>query len=453
MRLQLLIAVLACSPLYAATYHATLLRSRPAANSRLERAPDSVRLVFSEAVVADLSQIALIDSDGKTTQLSVASDPHDVHVLVAAIPAGSFRAVCIGTPCLARHRVSWRVLSADGHPVAGVFLFSIIGRANAAPADSGPVSTIKADQTPISMSRGAEEANTAVEATETVPLFAALLRGVGLGALMGGIGLLVLGSRRESMVTGRLRRLVSRLVLVGTALLVAHLIAWLFRIAPDQKLGAAVFSAAMESRVGQMELLRVVLAILSAWAIGIARSEKLALVFGMACLLVSGALGHPAALMPAWTIPAKMIHLVTGSLWLGALLWLTWIYRREPGAFATEAARVSRISLLSVFAVLLSGLIQTRFFLNTPPELWETAYGRLVLAKVGGLFVLILFGAYHRYRLMPNLAAAGSAQRLSQSLTREILVMTLLILIGGFLAYVPTPPVPTLRTSSLERVR
>ena len=91
--------------------HATLLRSTPGANSRLSRPPATIRLVFSEQVVPELSQISLVAPDGKASPLKVANDPHDVHTLVSsvgAIPRGSYKVV-------------WRVLSADGHPVGGEF--------------------------------------------------------------------------------------------------------------------------------------------------------------------------------------------------------------------------------------------------------------------------------------------------------------------------------------------
>src|SRR5262245_66138081 len=61
--------------------------------------------------------------------LSVAGDPHDVNSLIApvnALRSGSYRLV-------------WRVVSADGHPVDGSFVFSVGAAIENAPPDTGVV--------------------------------------------------------------------------------------------------------------------------------------------------------------------------------------------------------------------------------------------------------------------------------------------------------------------------
>ena len=85
-----------------ALLHATLLRSVPAANSRLSKPPETIRLVFSEQVLPELSQISLTAPDGKATVLKVANDPHDVHILVGQV----------GELVGGRYKVVWRVFGA-----------------------------------------------------------------------------------------------------------------------------------------------------------------------------------------------------------------------------------------------------------------------------------------------------------------------------------------------------
>ena len=68
-------------------------------------------------------------------------------------------------------------------------------------------------------------------------------------------------------------------------------------------------------------------------------------------------------------------------------------------------------------------------------------YGALVLAKVAGLVALAVFGAYHR-GLVARVESAETARRLRASVAREIAVMLVVILLGGWLAYVPPPPSP-----------
>ena len=61
-----------------------------------------------------------------------------------------------------------------------------------------------------------------------------------------------------------------------------------------------------------------------------------------------------------------------------------------------------------------------------------------LIGKFAGLAALAAFGAYHRYRLIPSLTDEN-AGTLNRSVRREIAVMMLVVILGGFLAYVPTP--------------
>jgi copper transport protein len=416
--------------------HASLLRSTPAANSHLAKAPDAIRLVFSEQIVPELSQIALIRPDGSSSQLQVANDPHDVHTLVGRIAA-------LPELTSGRYTVSWRVISADGHPVGGSFIFSVGNPAadTARPTVVGPSSRGAAKPSGDSLAVGGVGSPASVSAPEqkSVPILASLLRGLGLGALMAGVGLLFFGVTSGEHRHFSPRAFIVRAIAVGAVLLVAHFFAWLRYLSPTGGLNGDFMGAMFDSSVGRVEVIRTLLAVLTLWAIALARRDKIALALGAACLVVSGAIGHPAAIDPYWTIPAKSLHLLAAAVWLGGLFWLVWLSRCDDAACQAEARRVSSLALVSVIVIFLSGLLETVFFLNTPADLVRSDYGRLVLAKMVGLGILIAYGSYNRFRLLPQLDAP-SAKKLSRSVKQEIVVVTLVILIGGFLAYVPTPP-------------
>ena len=259
---------------------------------------------------------------------------------------------------------------------------------------------------------------------------------------MAGLGLLFFG-----VTAGERRKLlprtaVVRLIAIGAALLVAHLIAWMYDISPTGSLNGSFSESVLGSTPGRIEAARVVLALLALWAIALARRETLALILGGACLLVSGAVGHPAAIHPYLSIPAKMAHLVSASLWLGGLLWLGWLSRCDEVACRSEARRVSAAALIAVLAIFLTGSLETVMFLNSPGDLIHSSYGRLIVAKAVGLAILVGFGVYNRFRLLPRIDEAGATGRLSRSVRTEIIIVIIVILVGGFLAYVPTPPTP-----------
>jgi copper transport protein len=432
---------LALSPVVAyggrALLHATLLRSMPRANSVLKTPPASVRLVFSEPVVPELSQIALVRRDSlkvviDSLRLPVANDLRDVHTLV-----GSVAALQAG-----RYNVMWRVLSADGHSISGSFAFVV---ESGSPEFAAPTAS---STVPVGGNSGARDTLAGSSTTSprveptTVPVLASVLRGTGLGALMAGLGLLffaaTVGEHRKHVP----RRVIVLLITVGAVLLVAHMFTWLVNISPTRSLSGDFISAAFGSTVGRIELLRVAFALLTLLAIALARRETLALIFGAACLVVSGAVGHPAAIHPYLSIPAKMAHLLSASLWLGGLLWLVWLSRCDAIACRAEARRVSSVALITVVAIFVTGSLETVLFLNSPGDLIRSAYGRLVLAKVVGLAILVGFGAYNRFGLLPRLDDSVTPRRLNRSVSQELVIVTLVILIGGFLAYVPTPLTP-----------
>ena len=415
-----------------ALLHATLLRSTPAANSRLAQPPDTIRLVFSEPVVPGVSQISLIDSAGNARPLQVSGDPRNVRVLLGRV----------GSILRGQHKVSWRILSADGHPISGSFSF-FVESSSAGMVE--PTASSTARISPDSATRDTLSASSftpaAIRETGT-PVLASVLRGAGLGALMAGVGLLFFGVTAGDRRMLAPRVMIVRLTGIGAILLVGHMVAWLINISPTQSLKGSFIASALGSTVGQIELLRVALALLALWAIALARREVLAAAFGGACLLVSGAIGHPAAIQPYLSIPAKMAHLLSASLWLGGLLWLIWLSRCDETACRAEARRVSSVALIAVIVIFLTGSLATFLFINSPNDLIHSDYGRLVLLKVLGLVLLVGAGAYNRFGLLPRLGDSGATRKLSRSIRNEIIIVSMVILIGGFLAYVPTPPAP-----------
>jgi putative copper export protein len=228
----------------------------------------------------------------------------------------------------------------------------------------------------------------------------------------------------------------------GSVLLVAHLLVWLRGISAIGGFTTSFIGSVLDSTPGRLELLRVVLALLTVLSGAVTRRGMLGVLLGVACLAVSGAVGHPAGIEPIWTIPSKAVHLIAGAAWLGGLLWLLTGVRRDDANFPFEAKRVSTIALVSVIAILLSGTIQVRFFLSQWSDLVDSTYGRLALIKFVGLLVLIGLGAFNRFLLLPAVQDAAARPALKRTVRQEIALIAVLVIIGGFLAYIPTPTPP-----------
>src|SRR6266498_440881 len=120
-RLSALLAVLAFT-MFAfagpATAHAVLVATTPAGFQVLDTAPREITLRFSETVDVSLAEVRLLgprgaDIGGVSRPAYPAGKPDTISVTVPKKLAG-------GT-----YTVTYRVVSADSHPVSGAFAFSV----------------------------------------------------------------------------------------------------------------------------------------------------------------------------------------------------------------------------------------------------------------------------------------------------------------------------------------
>jgi copper transport protein len=400
--------------------HATLVSAEPAGGSTLRSPPHRIRLVFNEPVEPSLGQITLIAAGGTTAALHASGDPHDVHALLAPVDS-----LGPGT-----YHVVWRVVSVDGHPVSGSLVFAI-----------GIAAPDTARGTPVTSStQSASERPAAVgPVVAGAPMLAAVLRGAGAWSLMTLSGLLFFLVWIGPAHAPRATRVVRWLAIAAPVLLGAHLVTWLADTAPEHHLDAAWAQAALATYTGRAELARCALALLALWAVWLARRMPLALLFTLGGLVVSSAIGHAAAIHPAWSLPVKVVHLVAASAWVGGLAWLVVGEGHESGLFLVDAKRVSTIALVSVIAVLVTGTIETLVFAPSPMTLLRSAYGALIVAKLVGLAALVAFGAYHRKYGLPQLRRGIGAIGFRRSVAWEFSVMAAVVLLGGWLAYVAPP--------------
>jgi copper transport protein len=450
MRLALLFLLAAARPLSAPTVHATLVSSEPAANSRLAASPSRVRLVFSEPVEGNLARVALVSASGATIKLRAGSDPRDVNAVIAPVDS----------TLAGGYRVDWRVVSADGHAVDGTYTFAVGDTTLGVPV-----------LVAVDTMAGHDEPADSVQAMDSVmdddiwgpslygaPLVPAVFRGAGLGALMALAGMLFFrmrgGPNAPQRGDARVNAAITIAAALSTLLLIGHALTWLVNTSPEHTLDMAWMSAAMGTTVGQIEMWRLGLAVLALWSWWLARRDGLALLFAAGSLAVSGATGHSAAILPLMSVPAKAVHLIASAVWLGGLLWLVIRPRSDTtDDFAGDADRVSTAALIAVIAVAFTGIVQTVTFLPSIRDVLTSPYGWVALGKTAGLLVLVAFGAYHRQRVMPKIAAAREANDgvlLRASVKRELVVMALVILLGGLLAYVPPPEGSDMITSTHE---
>ncbi len=141
-----LLALLGALP---AAAHARLLSSTPADGSTVRTLPENVELVFSENIDARLAQVVIEDSAGAVVG-------RDVQVRGPAVEIPSPKTLPAGPVT-----VRYRVVSADGHPIAGQIAFTYQGaqRSPSVPGSTTAAATATLTQTPQSQATPAQESS------------------------------------------------------------------------------------------------------------------------------------------------------------------------------------------------------------------------------------------------------------------------------------------------------
>jgi putative copper resistance protein D len=151
-------------------------------------------------------------------------------------------------------------------------------------------------------------------------------------------------------------------------------------------------------------------------------------------------------------LASDALHLVAAGAWLGALwplaLLLSAAGRAGDSAAAAIACEATRrfsvLGLISVAAIMATGVINTWEILGPAAFSVDTDYNRLLLAKIGLFVAMVAIAAYNRQRLTPQLSGGcdgGRAMRRLQwnSLTEAglgLLILAIVAVLGRMTPHV-----------------
>lgn len=149
------------------------------------------------------------------------------------------------------------------------------------------------------------------------------------------------------------------------------------------------------------------------------RAQALVLFTAIGALAMTAPLaGHAASHAPRGLLAgADTVHVLCMCTWLGGLVMLVLAIPLAARALlpqdatpllATAVGRFSRVAMIAVTLLLLSGIINSIVLVASFDALVETAYGRLVLAKIALFGALISLGAFNQRRMLPQLRAAAA---------------------------------------------
>ncbi len=407
-----------------ASAHASLERSDPLDGQVVATSPSKVTLTFTEPIETALGAIRIFDGEARRVDAggAVRQAPN---VVVSGVS---------GTLAKGTYTVSWRVGSADGHPLDGSFVFHV-----GAPGErpEGIASEVQS-QPPTAIDRASDIAR-------FVNLALVIL-------LVGAVAALVLlFAGRAPDVERRLWYAAAgcgfALSIVAGATILLHA-ASVAGVGLDGAARGNVLSAVLDTRFGQVRLAQVILAEIVAigavWAAatdGNTRRKQVVALAAAGLALTPGLAGHAGA-GSRLSVVADTGHVLGASMWVGGLATIVTALGLA-GAARGELARslwprFSMAALVSVGVLVVAGVIGSLANVDGVSELWETTYGRLLLAKMGIALVLIGFGVASRRavrRLRERTGAGEGALR--RSVIAELALMAGAIAVASVLINQP----------------
>ena len=176
----------------------------------------------------------------------------------------------------------------------------------------------------------------------------------------------------------------------------------------------------------------------------------IAAVGAMLLAFTPGMSGHAAS--TPWFAPVPVVtdavHVIGAGGWLGSLLAVLLVgipvaLKLAPGDRGPAiAALVNAFSPTAMFfagAVTATGVFAAWLHLGAVPELWESAYGRTLLLKLGVLSIVFGTGAYNWLKVKPALGDEVAAARLRRSAVLELAVGAVVLVVTAVLVATATP--------------
>ena len=375
--------------------HSMLLSSEPADGAVVEAGPSRIELRFNEPVVP--VALRVIDATGATLHGPGSALRSDDGRVTFELPAPLANG---------QYVVSYRVVSADTHPVAGSIAFAV-GTAIGETVDD-------------------EIADPSLERRwSRIARINRFLRDLLLAVGCGGLFFVAW----LAPVQGRALRpaLAFAAVLAAVATIAGVGISGARVALAPSLLDASVWRIGASTSAGISAL-----AILAGVALA-ALKQRVAVVAGLVVVAVGTALtGHAATGEPRWLVPlVQATHSFAALVWVGAFAPLLWGCARWSGDVLAQTARgFSRVGITSVAVLFAAGLILTASRVSLPDGLTATDYGLLVAMK-GVLFVAMLaLAADNRLR-------AASGKHLVRNVALELALAIVALAVTANLSHTP----------------
>lgn len=362
--------------------HASVVGSDPVDGSRLKTAPAKVTITFDEDVgLGGIGYLHVTNASGQRVDAGAAFHPGGngtevTDTLKKGLGDGSYTE-------------SYRVVSADSHPVAGTIAF-VVGHGALVHGTTSTSASNGTTATAFDVSRWISYAGLALLGGTWLlltvwPEGRDDPRAAGLG--WSGVGLTALGGVLELLLQGPYA--------AGDG--------------PGRLVDGGLLDDTLHTTYGQLHSVRLVLIGLLALAlVRMLRFGSYALprwlpgamgVLAVGVAATFSAAGHADTTSPNWlSIPLDVLHLLAMGAWLGGLIVLlaAVLPRRDPGELGAVLPVFSKVAFTSVVVLASTGTYAAWRGVGTVNALFTTSYGLLVAGKVVLFVGLVLLGNLSR---------------------------------------------------------
>jgi copper transport protein len=349
--------------------HAVLERTSPEANTRMDASPPTVEIIFNERLDSGASKLLVLNESSR----DVAKGKPET------IKEG--KGIRIALPKLGEghYTVSYSVISADGHPISGAYVFTV---GNPAPLpDAGELDPHQ--QIGHSHNHGSAglDQQSFLLYTARILYYAGLLSVAGIALW----GLMSKPSPVVREVYTRALALAGKFALLATIAYVFFSLRDLGQGEPLSEWGRILTG----TTIGKLYIAELLLAVAAPLLPSIGAVARL--FWAVIALFVEAWSGHAAVFNPlAYSIGLDVVHLLAASIWSGGLLLLLAIWYKERPEAGRFALVFSKWALISFLVLWITGILSTLNFLPSLEYLKYTTWGKWLIAKaILSLFVAI----------------------------------------------------------------
>jgi len=364
--------------------HAVLEKTVPEADSRMEASPPSVEILFNERLDSGGARLLVLNEASKDVakgKVESISEGKGIRIALPKLGEGHYT-------------VSYSVISADGHPISGAYVFTV---GNPAPLDASKLDPHQQVGHSHNHGGGGLTADSFLLYAARIVYYAGLLVTAGLAvwSLLRSMSPVV----REAH--GRSLGLAGKFALIATLAFVFFSLRDLGQGEPLSEWGRIL----TDTTIGKLYLAQLLLALAAPLLPSLGAWPRT--IWAAIALFVESWSGHAAAFEPiAYTVGLDFAHLLAAALWSGGLLLLLAVWFKERPEAGRFALLFSKWALISFIALWITGILSTLDFLPSLEYLRYTAWGTWLLVKAGVSLLVAVTAFLIRRRLkkgnLPN---------------------------------------------------